>query len=334
MALPYLVKYIYNNATEETVTRGKRIFNAGYVEMINYDELSSSVTFRTRDDVYNTYYKVYINRFANENTISVRCTCPYNLGEVCRHEAGALLRLQEIIEKNELDGKEPDYDQQHTTIKIKQLDIRTLRLYASPENLELAEVYVRKNKINIEEAVNDIVKASVKMDGQKFQIIFHRNEEKNLDTSCICKSEIKHPLCIHKTIVLLHLLNTQGANFFESIANRDKDKNKLLALYGYSLEDDLNGKFEFTLRDGRPFLKVLDSSIKRISTPLISKPSYMQTVLQEKVDTPTIADLKKLGIVFSFNAKEYPYIQVETIQGDTNDENNGFVGKIEKLDLS
>ena len=49
MALPFLVKYIYNNATEETVRRGKKIFNNGYVELINYDELSSSVSFRTRE---------------------------------------------------------------------------------------------------------------------------------------------------------------------------------------------------------------------------------------------------------------------------------------------
>lgn len=336
MALPFLVKYIYNNATEETVRRGKKIFNNGYVELINYDELSSSVSFRTRDDVYNTYYKVYISRFANENTISIRCTCPYNLGEICRHEAGAILRLQEIIDKNELDGNEPEYNQQHTTIKIKQLDIRTLRLYTSSKSLEEAEIFIRKNKINVDEAANDIVKASVFIDGQTYPVIFRRNEERNLDTACTCGTETKHPLCIHKTIVLLHLLNTQGANFFENIANRDKDKNKLLALYGYSLDDDLDGKFEFTMRDGRPFLKVLDPSIKRIATPPPApKPAYMRPQPQEQEAAPVIeAAPQKLGIVFSFNAKEYPYVQVDAVQGEANENNKGFVEKVERLDLS
>ena len=242
MALPYLIKHIYNNATEETVRRGKKIFFSGYVEQISYDELGNSVIFRTRDDAYNSYYKVYITRFASPHTLTIRCTCPYNLGEVCRHQAGALFRLQEIIDKNELSGKEPEYNQQHTTIKMKQLEIRMIKLYSSFESFEEAEIFVRRNKINIQEAANDTVKAIVATQGQSYHVVFHKNEERNFDTSCTCTTETKHPLCVHKTIVLLHLLNTHGTGFFESIANRDRDKNKLLALYGYSLDDDLKGK--------------------------------------------------------------------------------------------
>ena len=29
----------------------------------------------------------------------------------------------------------------------------------------------------------------------------------------------------------------------------------------------LNGKFEFTYKEGKPFLKVLDTSIKRVAAP-------------------------------------------------------------------
>jgi len=67
-------------------------------------------------------------------------------------------------------------------------------------------------------------------------------------------------------VVLLQLLQQYGANYFDSIRNWDKEKNKLLALYGYSLSDDLKGKFEFTYTDNKPFLRVLDTSIKRVST--------------------------------------------------------------------
>lgn len=336
MALPYLIKHIYSNASEETVRRGKKIFYSGYVEMVSYDELGSSIVFRTRDDQYNTYYKVYVNRFASADTLSIRCTCPYNLGEVCRHEAGALFRLQEILDNNELTGEEPEYNQQHTTIKIKQLEIRTIKLYTSVSNFDEAEVFVRRNKVNIEEALNDTVKASLHMHGQDYHIIFHRNEERNLETSCTCASETKHPLCVHKTAVLLQLLNTHGTGFFESIANRDRDKNKLLALYGYSLDDDLEGKFEFTYRDGRPFLKVLDPSIKRVSAPAApSRPAYMQPMQREKETAPaTLVQNQKLGIVFISSAKQYPYVQAEAVQGIANDVHNGYEGKVERLDLS
>ncbi|TMS65520.1 hypothetical protein, partial [Pseudoalteromonas sp. S1941] len=67
------------------------------------------------------------------------------------------------------------------------------------------------------------------------------------------------------TIVLLQLLKQFGANYFDTIRNWDKEKNKLLSLYGYSLEDDLDGKFEFTYADGKPFLRLLDTSIKRVT---------------------------------------------------------------------
>ena len=67
--------------------------------------------------------------------------------------------------------------------------------------------------------------------------------------------------------MLLQLLNSYGPDYFDTIRNRDKEKNKLLALYGYSTDDDIEGKFEFTYRDGKPFLRVLDPSIKRIVAP-------------------------------------------------------------------
>ena len=52
-----------------------------------------------------------------------------------------------------------------------------------------------------------------------------------------------------KLIVFLHLFYKHGPNYFESIRNWDKEKNKLLEAYGYSLNDDLKGKFEFNYKD-------------------------------------------------------------------------------------
>ena len=75
----------------------------------------------------------------------------------------------------------------------------------------------------------------------------------------------EHPLCKHKTALFLQLLNNWGPNYFDSIRNWDKEKNKLLEGYGYSLEEDLTDKFEFIYKEGKPYLKVLDSSIKKVA---------------------------------------------------------------------
>src|SRR5690606_2584936 len=102
MALPHLIKFVYNNGTDEVIRRGKKIHSIGYVELTDHDELLNSVTFRVRDDSYSTYYRVNVQKYKDPRSLSVRCTCPYNLGDICRHEAAALFQLQELMDKNML----------------------------------------------------------------------------------------------------------------------------------------------------------------------------------------------------------------------------------------
>jgi len=104
LALPHLVKYIYNNGTEEVIRRGKKIHGTGLVEMVEHDELMGNIVFRVKDDVYATFYKVYIHKYADAKQMNLRCSCPYNLTDICRHEAAALLRLQDMVDKNLLAG--------------------------------------------------------------------------------------------------------------------------------------------------------------------------------------------------------------------------------------
>ena len=336
MALPHLVKYIYNNGTDEVIRRGKKIFTSGYVELVEHDDLLSAVTFRVKDDAYNTYYKVYVSKFKDAKTLSLRCGCPYNLGEICRHEAAALFQLQEMLDKNLLGEKELSYDQRHTVIKMKQLELKLIKLMTAPQSVAEAENYLRSNKANILEAKDERVVAELEYDNSIYKVVIQKNEERNFDTSCTCQSDTAHPLCVHKCIVLLQLLNNYGPNYFDTIRNLDKEKNKLLALYGYSLDDDIEGKFEFTYKDGKPFLRVLDPSIKRVALP--SQPLRARPVVEENVavveEDASAKPQLKLGIVFSYNAHHYPYIQVDAVQGEANDEMDAFTGKVEKLDLT
>ena len=111
MALPHLIKYVYTNGTDEVIRRGKKIHAIGYVELVDYDELMDAVTFRVKDDSYSTYYKVNIQKFKDPKSLSLRCACPYNLGEICRHEAAALITLQEMLDRNQLKAESIAYDQ-------------------------------------------------------------------------------------------------------------------------------------------------------------------------------------------------------------------------------
>lgn len=345
MALPYLIKHIYNNGSEEVIRRGKKIHALGNVELIEYDELMNAVVFRVKDDSYSTFYKVFINNFKDPKTLSLRCSCPYNLSEVCRHKAGALFQLQEMLDKNMLGDKEMMYDQMHTVVKMKQLELKMIRMLSSPENLEAAEDFLQTKKATIIEAKEERVVAEVKIDGKVFNLLIQKNEERNLDTSCNCNSDTTHPLCMHKNIVLIQLLNSYGPNYFDSIRNWDKEKDKLLSLYGYSLSDDLAGKFEFTYVNNKPYLKILDNSIKRITNIIPAhefrpKTEYKEVgVIADTQDLPDEIEASKksamkLGVVFTFEQLQYPFIQVEAVQGEADEDFAKYTGKVEKIDLN
>ena len=184
------------------------------------------------------------------------------------------------------------------------------------------------------------MKASVTLNGQTYKVIIRKNEERNFDTSCDYE-DAEHPLCLPKVIVFLQLLNTHGANYFDSIRNWDKEKNKLLEAYGYSLSDDLKGKFEFAYKDGKPFLRVLDTSIKRVA-PLRHLPEdlYSFRKKEKEIESPQVMEeevikpSQRLGIVFNFNKKNYPQFTVDVVIGEPNDKNDAFAGKVEKIDIS
>src|SRR5579863_3411016 len=315
MALPHLIKYVYTNGTDEVIRRGKKIHAIGYVELIEYDELFESVTFRVKDDSYATYYKVYVQKFKDAKTLSIRCSCPYNLGDICRHEAGALIQLQELLDRNMLKAEEVRYDQRHTVVKMKFIDMKSIRVLCSQQTLAEAEKYLRTQRAKIEFAKDEVVKASVEIDGQVYQVVIRKNEERNFDTSSDF-DDTAHPLNLPKVIVFLQLLHTHGAYYFESIRNWDKEKNKLLEAYGYSLSDDLKGKFEFTYKEGKPFLRVLDISIKRVAPLVTGRPKPVEAepipaIGQQAEEERPAGIAQRLGIVFNFNHGSFPGFAVD-----------------------
>lgn len=341
MALPHLVKYVYAHGTDEVIRRGKKIHAIGYVELVDYDELFGTATFRVKDDSYSTFYKVHVHHFKDPKATSVRCGCPYNLGDICRHEAAALFHLQEMLDRGHLQVESIRYDQRHTVVKLKTIDLKNIRLLCSPETLLDAETFLRTQKAAILYAENETVKATVILEGVEYAVLIKKNEERTFDTSCEYE-DANHPLCLPKVIVLLQLLNTYGATYFDSIRNWDKEKNKLLEAYGYSLNDDLTGKFEFAYQDGKPFLRVLDPTIKKINT-VLSPPvrTVFEPPVQERPPAPvtTTSSKKKeaaqrLGIVLNFNKKSFPRFTVDVVLGEPNDKNDGFAGKVEKLDIT
>jgi superfamily II DNA or RNA helicase len=338
LALPYFIKYIYNSGTDEVIRRGKKIYSQRFVELIEHNQLMHSVHFRVRDDSYTTFYKVDVQQYDDPKTFSIRCSCPYNLSDLCRHEAAALMQLQDLVDNNlwESVGGTPVYNQKHTVVALKYIDLKMIRMMAGMQNYTEAEEILRKNKCNITEAANEKVEAELEINEQKFHIILQKNEERNFETSCTC-NESAHSLCKHKTALFLQLLNNWGPHYFDSIRNWNKEKNKLLQIYGYSLEDDLTGKFEFIYKEGKPFLKVIDSSIRRVSIPVSSRlqPEISnETATVEMESKPASSRSKQITLVFNANEKSFPFVSIDIVQAEYDEEEERFAGNINKLDLT
>ncbi len=341
MALPHLIKHVYNNGTDDVIRRGKKIQSLNYVELIEHDELMGNIVFRVKDDIYNTFYKVYIEKYGDAKAMNLRCSCPYNIGDLCRHEAAGLLRLQDMVDKNLLHSSAVQYNQMHTVAKMKNIDLKMIKMLSSPSIFHEAQELMQTTKATILKAADERVEAELVIAGEKFPLVIQKNDERNFDTSCMC-SETMHPLCDHKVLLFVQLLHSYGSDYFDSIKNWDKEKNKLLQIYGYSLQDDLTGKFEFAYKESKPFLKVLDPSIKRVvavaptPAPTYKSAPVFVPIANVPVQEKAVAKQKqlRLGLVFNFNARNYPGFIVEAVQGEPDEDNKKYLGKTEKLDLT
>jgi SNF2 family DNA or RNA helicase len=325
-SLSHIIKHIYNYASDEVVRRGKRIFLTQGVKFLRKDELSGQLHFKVRNDQYHNHYNVAISKYQDEQTLTARCQCPYNMGEICRHEAAALFHLNDMLLNQELDQEQARFNQAHTMIRMRSIDLKHLRLFTSNALFEEAEKIQSHHKVEISHSVNEKVEALITVGQETFSVKLQRNDDKSFDTSCTCE-EHRHPLCPHKTALFLQLLHASGPNFFDSIRNWDHQKNKLLGLYGYSLSDDLSGKFDFYYQDGKPFLKVLDQSIKKVQAqPLgIDKPATNQVVGPQDYN-------KRLGLIIHLQEKQYPFFGIDLVEGDLAEHQSAFSGQIQKLD--
>jgi non-specific serine/threonine protein kinase len=171
MALPYLVKHIYSYGTEEVIRRGKKIFALKNIELVKFDPLLGSIHCRVKDDGYSTYYKVTIENFKSPTTISLRCGCPYNLSEVCRHKAAALFFVQDLLDKNLLDYKPAAYVTSHTQLRTKNLDLKMIRMLCSKSTFEKAETMLKSNRPHIIESANEKVVAEIDENGKTYHMI-------------------------------------------------------------------------------------------------------------------------------------------------------------------
>ncbi|MEO6832354.1 MAG: SWIM zinc finger family protein, partial [Chitinophagaceae bacterium] len=335
MSLPPYLKFAYNYGTDEVIRRGKKIFNNGGVQLLDVDQLLGQVRFRVRNDQYYTQYTVTIAQFMDEKAMNVRCQCPYNLGEICRHEAAALFQLNDMATAGFFENAVLDYDQHHTLVRMRHVTEEMIAIFTAPDSLQIAKTWAQKGvakKIKVE---SERLSAVIKEGETEYPVMLRQNDERYFDTSCTCE-ETTHPLCRHKAAVFLQMLKQRGTNFFRTLQNWDAQKEKLLGLYGYSLKDDLTGKFDFSYHEGKPTLMVLDPTIKKIDRPAPEPIPIVVHTPQSEVTKPTsIKELPyRIGIVLGRNSPLFPTVNWSAIAGKAGSAPHTLADPLISLNLS
>lgn len=329
MSLSPLLRFVYNHGLGQVITRGKKIFFTKGVSLLDVDHHIDQARFRVRNDVYQNFYTVTIQNFHNHDHLSVRCQCPYNLGEICRHEVAALFYLNDLVQSGYFQDKKATFNQKHTVLRMRDINPAMLRIFAGAEMMDQAASLMDNNAIDVIQAKNEKVTAKVQADKKTYDIVLFQNEDRYFDTSCPCE-EIEHPVCVHKVALYLYLHKKHGPNYFRTLQNFDDQKNKLLQLYGYSLADNLEGKFDFVYENGKPFLRVLDPSIQKVTKN--SVPEHHSKV--QEVETSVLEEHKHVALVLNPYYNAFPNVAFTLVQGELQDDQKAFVDTIETLTLN
>lgn len=333
MSVTQVIKHIYNHGSDEVVRRGKRIFLTKGVTLLKKDELSGQIHFRVRNDQYYNQYNVTITKYKEPEHLNARCSCPYNMGVLCRHEVAALFFLNDLILNNQLNSEGAKFDQTLTTIRMNGIDLKSLRLYTSSYLFDLAEKLITTHKPQISYAQNEVVKAEIIESEETNTLTIKRNDDKSFDTSCTC-NESKYALCHHKVALFLQLVNSYGSHYFDSIRDWDSQKNKLLGIYGYSIQDDLKNKFEFYYRDSKPFLKVLDTSIKKIAPGHTKQTEFNENEVNSLHSNQNKQKQSGIGIVLNLSHEVFPFFRLDVICGEYDTEEKSLIGKVQKIEIA
>ena len=339
MSLPPLLKHVYNFGTEEVVKRGKKIFFTQGVTLLDVDAIIEQVRFRVKNDMYQNFYTVTISRYNHPDELKVRCQCPYNMGEICRHEVAALFQMNDLMLSGFFENTQTKFNQAHSVVRMRQVTKQMMRLFTSEQIMRSAEEIAHKKQCDISIKEGDTLAANVQVNGQVFPVVLKQNEERFFDTSCPCE-EVDHPLCVHKAALFMQVLFTHGTQYFASMRNWDSQKNLLLKQYGYSLNDDLTGKFEFVHQDGKIFLRVLDTSIQKIvvQTNSVSKSNLAVSAIQNQIapkadKVKQEVEEKRLAIVIDPNVDWFPGVSWDLIAGVCNESLTAFISEIERMPL-
>ncbi len=377
----FIFDYIKQYERYNYFSLGRAIYNKGSFKLDMLD-MANGVAVVEIKAAYGDTQMVEISNFQHQvtNKIGVLCECSTK-EDFCKHGIAALLALNEeiiksggfntvgeskVVVNNPSAGKilvqKPIVEKQKPIINntfspiISKYKTRyhginewEFRSSLSKEDSTRVLNLAKTNRAKITERDDMSVRAEISFKGDTNNCYIKKLDDSHYESSCDCANH-KKQMCMHRATVLLQLLNDKGQFAFELMRNWDSSKNKLLADYGFSVKDNLDGKFKFTINDrtGTLEMEVLDKSImsmsslakmvqpdstKQENTVAISDRAVLPSELERKNNykkSPTDPDNRSVGFAF-LPISRFPNFSIAPIMGRPHPEQGHFISHVESF---
>ena len=373
--------YIKLNSNSRSITRGKAIFKEDDVIMqsINYE--TDTALFYVKSQSSGSKYEVEITDFDDSEHISAECDCPVE-DEVCKHCVASLLYLErDMAQNNMVASIEVNKNPAGYTKKAIVPDTRTKEEIAAELKKKLdAENERKKNAVyafrmsnfsawtientwsskarsegemllrlmgvtltpNKDKSVNAIVKDPFTGQSIEYAVYIEKTGQGQYAGRCTCRALVKGSGCAHRAAVLLAIEKTYGQDGFELFRDFDLEKNSLLVPFGYTINDNLSGKFEFYFQHSKLNVRVLDSSIMSVDAlvqtaakakPQVAPVDRILTLSVAKAASPVLS--KKVETHERINAfllkEDANSLEIALIKGKPTKERDDIASSIEVI---
>lgn len=336
-------------ATSAIRQRGNDVFRAGGVKITSFDGDYYAAKFNVESQSGQQKYEVELSGMDDPEAIECYCSCPSELYP-CKHGVAAAYALENFLSEGSEKTKPTIHDLKKIIIDItdssRQIEPKNI-VFHKPATHRMTDTTVMLKTIDDREIQNNVpmsywpsrrhyvdVKSVEQGKGtEKFELFVRKSGTNTVEItrlerfkyhfSCTCHQELRTPMCEHMMGVLVWLQQQRGLYALELLKNWDREKDTLLAKYGYSSGDNLVGKFDFKLNHyGEIELVVLDKSIQPIAG--VQWGNVFKSTLPIKSASPFVpVENAKDKAVFVyvlelFTTKELPFFRLEPGKGILN----------------
>jgi SNF2 family DNA or RNA helicase len=363
-----LEKYLSVAATSTIRARGKGLTSHVHPRSIEFDKGEAVFDVESSYD-QEVSYEVYFQGI-HTGDIASFCECPYEGSGICKHEVACIIYLIDYLtnDKNPIDtfsvrptqaaskSPLPGFRTESLELKLPSISDDILHSLTNPW---LWTERLNEHRVEIDSFGHEVAELKVRIGKENHAIRIKRQEKHSYHASCSCQQKLTNPLCKHLLAALLHLREIHGLQALELLKNWDEEKNRLLAEYGFSLEDETSDTFYFKVDDtGQLRLGLHDRSVQKIepqswqkavkslTQTLPPSPSRLEERGPERLLLYVLAPAASSNYVFSdiqlmvfsyqLSPKTRKITQIRALEGYV-DLNNGFpflsedMGKILQL---